>query len=253
MAPVSVIKHVCIAAVIAGCLTTARPATALDEVIDHSAIAKLADQLTILRKQLDTMTDELAVARQQANAIGRMGQISIPMVNLARVASRLRQDAQCLAPDMDRLMPGLNLDDQGWGSICQASIGYRGALWLDPRKMKGLPWEKQEEVRRAVETRRTNVAVDVASKGMAQGDMAARGGEDMNKVAADLEAAVNAATNQNEWLAAIAQGQVVNARAQVQQTQLLAQILKVQSTWMALTALPPQSILATEEQGGSPQ
>lgn len=229
------------------------PAHALDQVIDQAAIAKLAEQLTKMQQQIDALTAIMNATRQQANAIGKMGQISIPMLNLARVATNLRRDAECLAPDFDRLMPGLDLDEASWGSICHASAGYRTALWLDPKKMVGQPFAKQDEMRRAVEKRRIDLAVDVASKGIGQADMAARGSEDMNKAASDLETAVLAAKESNEWLAAIAQGQVLNARAQLQQTQLLGQILKVQSTYMALTALPPQSVLAAEQQSGAGQ
>lgn len=229
------------------------PGYALDEVIDHGAIAKLGEQISQLQKQLDALTKIVAATRQQADAVGKAGQIQIPMPNLSRITSRLRQDAQCLMPNMDRLMPGVQFDDQSLGSICSASLAYRGALWVDPQKLAGKSWTQKEAIFQEATTRRNNLGVDVASKAIGQADTAARGAEDMNKAVADLESAVNAAKDSNEWLAAIAQGQVVQARATVQQTQLLTSILKVQGTWMAITALPPHSVLAADQQGGTGQ
>src|SRR3546814_6689206 len=55
------------------------------------------------------------------------------MVNMDRLASRLRQDAQCLAPDLQKLMPDVEYDDATFGSICAAGDAYRKSLWLDPR------------------------------------------------------------------------------------------------------------------------
>jgi len=243
------VKSFAAALLLSAFVSTATPAHALDQVIDQAAIAKLAEQLTKMQQQIDALTAIMNATRQQANAIGKMGQISIPMLNLARVASRLRQDSECLMPNFDKLMPGVDMDDVSWGSICHAQSGYRSALWLDPKKMKGQPFAKQEQMRRDVETRRINVGVDAASKASGQADMAIRGGEDMNKAASDLETAVLAAKESNEWLLSIAQGQVVIARALIQQTQIQAQLLKVQATHMTLTALPPQSVLAAEEEG----
>lgn len=245
----SPVKALATALAFSAVVSVASPATALDQVIDQAAIAKLGEQLTKMQQQIDALTAIMNATRQQANAIGKMGQISIPMLNLARVASRLRQDSECLMPNFEKLMPGVDMDEVSWGSICHAQSGYRTALWLDPKKMKGQPFAKQEQMRREVETRRINVGVDAASKASGQADMAIRGGEDMNKAATDLETAVLAAKESNEWLASIAQGQVVIARAQIQQTQILAQLLKVQATYMTLTALPPQSVLAAEEGG----
>lgn len=238
------------AVAIGAALLLSTPVRAIEQVIDNAAIAKLAEQLNAMQKQIDALTQIVAATRQQANAIGRAGQINIPMVNLGRVTSRLRQDAQCLMPNMNRLMPGVEFDDQSIGSICAASNTYQKALWVDPQKTTGQPWAKREDLIRQVETRRTNLGVDVASKAIGQADTAARGGEDMNKAAAELEAAVAAAKESNEWLASIAQGQVLIARALIQQTQIQTSLLKVQGTWMALTALPPQSVLAASEQEG---
>src|SRR3546814_5616759 len=68
----------------------------------------------------------------------------------------------------------------------------------------------------------------------------------LGQSADELDAAAKAAVSDNERLAVIAQGSVLHARSAALQTQILAQLLKVQSTWFALTALPPGSTLAKE-------
>src|SRR3546814_18605273 len=92
------------------------------------------------------------------------------MVNRDRLASRLRQDAQCLAPDLQKLMPDVEYDDATWGSICSAGDAYRKTLWIDPDKIAKKPWEDRVADRNAVEKRSQNMAVDVASKAIGHGD-----------------------------------------------------------------------------------
>lgn len=226
------------------------PAYALDEVIDQAAIAKLVQQLNEMKKQLDEMKKSNAFLNDQLEAIGRVGQITIPALNATKIGNRLRQDALCLAPDFEKLLPGVEFENANWMSICQAGDGYRQSMWLDPNKIKTSPWSTQSQKRREIEKRRHDIGVDVASKGMGQGDIAVKGAEDTNKSVEELESAMNAAKSENERLAVISQGLVVIARAEAQQTQLLAQLLKVQSTWFTLTALPPDSRLAAEDQPG---
>src|SRR3546814_4020755 len=69
----------------------------------------------------------------------------------------------------------------------------------------------------------------------------------LGQSADELDAAAKAAVSDNERLAVIAQGSVLHARSAALQTQILAQLLKVQSTWFALTALPPRSEEHTSE------
>lgn len=222
-------------------------AFALDQVIDQAAIAKLVDQIKKLQDQLTELQKANGLLNDQLNAIGRAGQISVPMVNLDRLASRLRQDAQCLAPDLQKLMPDVEYDDATWGSICSAGDAYRKTLWLDPDKIAKKPWEDRVAARNAVEKRRQNMAVDVASKAIGQGDIDVKEADRLGQSADELDAAAKAAVSDNERLAVIAQGSVLHARSAALQTQILAQLLKVQSTWFALTALPPGSTLAKED------
>jgi len=80
-----------------------------------------------------------------------------------------------------------------------------------------------------IETRRENILSDAAEKGLAQADMTTKKVKITNKAIDDVETAAKAAENQNERLAAIAQAQIVTARAIAQQTLFLAQMLKIQS------------------------
>ncbi len=221
------------------------------QVIDEAAITKMIDQINQLKKQLDEMVKMNKALQDQINAMGRVGQIAVPSINLGRITSRLRQDAQCLAPDLSKLMPDVDFENADWASICQAGDAYRQSLWLDPNQVRTMSWDKQSQKRREIQTRRFNMGVDVASKAIGQGDIAVKGAEDTNKAVSELEAAMDAATDQNSRLAVIAKGMAINARATAQQTQVLAQLLKVQSTWFALTALPPDSKLAGEGSEGA--
>src|SRR3546814_438685 len=223
------------------------PAQSLDQVIDQAAIGKLVDQINALKQQLAELQKANGLLNDQLNALGRAGQISVPMVNMDRLASRLRQDAQCLAPDLQKLMPDVEYDDATFGSICAAGDAYRKSLWLDPDKIAKKPWEDQVAATNAIEKRRQNMAVDVASKAIGQGDIDVKEADRLGQSADELDAAAKAAVSDNERLAVIAQGSVLHARSAALQTQILAQLLKVQSSWFALTALPPGSTLAKED------
>lgn len=220
------------------------PARAEYPVIDTTAIGKLSDQLSKMQEQIDKLTELSRKAQEQIDALGKMGQITLPLLSLAKVGRDLRQDAQCLVPDLSRLMPNVTFEDTDFASICEAGDAYRQTLWIDPDQIGSLPWPQQEERRKAVEVRRDNLLVDAASKGLGQGDVAAQGAEDLNKAAGELEAAADIAKSQNDRLAVIAKGQVLMARAMAQQTQILAQLLKVQSAYVMKAGVPLDSSLA---------
>lgn len=228
-------------------LSNTRPAQALDQVIDQAAIAKLTDQLKKAQEQIDELVKFNKKLQDQIDAIGRFGQITVPMLNMARLASRLKQDAVCLAPDLSKLMPNLNFDDYDPGTICSAGDLYRQSLWVDPDKLAKQTWEEQTAEIFAIEKRRQNIAVDVASKSIGQGDIDVKEAERLGQAADELDAASQSAATSNDRLAVIAQGSVLQARSAALQTQILAQQLKVQSMWFAMTALPPGSTLAKED------
>ncbi|MAO55952.1 MAG: hypothetical protein CMM61_09650 [Rhodospirillaceae bacterium] len=219
-------------------------------MIDSAALAKLTEQISAMQKQFSELTKQTGwltemsgQLQSQLNAIGEMGQISIPSLNLGNVANKIKRDLQCLAPDFASLMPSLNFDEMDFGSICDGRAFYKEALWFDPDQVrnsdayKDLPpeqiWRVLDRERAAVDSRRQAVAKEVAAGGMAAGDLAATdGAEDAEKAASDLESKAKAANTHQERLAVIAQGEVLTNKQLVQQNQLLAQLLKVQSTML---------------------
>lgn len=240
-----------IASLIVGVPGTALAAMA---VIDQAAIAKLVDQISKLQQQFEELMKITALGKDTVAALGKMGQISIPMLNAARISSQLNRDLQCLIPDMSKLMPGVKFDDASFGSICNASKAYEDNLWIDPDKLKAMPtWQERRRVVDVIERRRERVLADAAAKGMGQGDVAAKQVEKTNKAADELEASAKAATNSNERLAVIAEGQAVMVRAMAQQNQILAQLLKVHSAYVMKAGVPVESLLkaASEETDGS--
>lgn len=262
------------AVVVAGSLVVSVPiaAQAALSVIDSAALAKLTEQISAMQKQFSELTKQTGwltemsgQLQSQLNAIGEMGQISIPTLSLGNVANKIKRDLQCLAPDFGSLMPSLDLDEMDFGSICDGRAFYKEALWFDSDKAresdayKNLPpeqiWRALDQERAAVDARRQAVAKEVAAGGMAAGDLAATdGAEDAEKAASDLESKAKAAVTHQERLAVIAQGEVLTNKQLVQQNQLLAQLLKVQSTMlmhMSTTVENWPGAAAQKETGGN--
>jgi hypothetical protein len=208
------------------------PALASMAVIDTTAVGKLTDQLSKMQQQIEMLTGINTTLQDQIDAIGKMGQITLPTLNAAKIGSRLRQDLQCLKPDFSKLMPNVNFEDLRWNSICQGSAAYKDTLFINPEDLVKLPsWEEQEKVLQTINDRRRRILEEATSNGLAHSDIATKDVEHLNKAADDLANSVSAATTQNDRLAAIAEGQVIMARAMGQQNQILATMLKVQSAF----------------------
>ncbi|MGK2742644.1 hypothetical protein ACSHT0_17365 [Tepidicaulis sp. LMO-SS28] len=241
-------------------------------VVDTGAIAQLAQQMNKLQEQVDQLRqqtewlDTLSTQVQdQINAIGEMGQLTLPTLNLQQLTGQVMRDAQCLKPDFEKLMPGLSSDELNFDSICGGSHAYEKALWFDPNDPESWPegiaweedgtseekWANRAAARAVIEARRRAVTKDAASKGMAQADKAATDTAELNqKASEELEAATRAAKTQQDRLAVVAQGQVLTNRQLVQQNQLLAQLLKVQSTMLMEMSLSSTERGAVQEEGG---
>ena len=241
-----------IAGLVLAALTGPPGAQAAMAVVDASAIAKLTKQLTEMQKQLDAMLEMSKRLQAQIDAIGRVGRVTVALPNAARLGTVLRRDLRCLAPDLSRLMPNVEFEDAEWTSVCEAAPGYRQTLWIDPNDVAELEtWEQREAATRAVERRRENVLVDAASKGLAHADVAGHQVEDALSASDELEAA--AAATSNERLAVIAESQAVLVRTMAQQTQLLAQLLRVQSAYVMAAGAPVESVLTGEEDEDAPR
>lgn len=259
-------------------------------VIDTSAIAKLSDQLSKMQQQIDQLkqhtewlTKLSAQVQDQLDAVGRLGKIALPLLNMEKVANQLLRDVQCLKPDLSRLMPGLRPEELDFGSICEGRDLYREMLWYDPDEVPadgqdgtagggttgsgsgsggagssipsgGNPysqaggaavgaasarWRTLEEARKAVQARREELTKETATTGMAQADLAATKTAKANEEAVkDLENAAKAAQDTNTRLAVIAQGTVLQNRQLVQQNQMLAELVKIQSVMLMNMSTP---------------
>lgn len=210
-------------------------------------VAKLTEQLTEMAKQLDEFKKITTATQENIDAIGKVGQITLPTLNVSKLASQIRQDVQCAIPDLSKLMPNVEFDELDWNSVCEASSAYKKTLWLDPDKIKKLEtWERLQTIS-DIEGRRENVLVDAATKGLAQADIATKEIETTNKAIDDVAREADLAKNENERLAVIIQAQIVSARATVQQTQILALMLKVQSALAIKAGVPVESLLSEDE------
>ena len=238
-------------------------------VVDTGAIAQLAQQISKLQEQIDQLRQQTewlntlsSQVQDQINAIGEVGQLTLPTLNLERLTGQVLRNAQCLKPDFEKLMPGVDLEELQFDSICGGSQAYRKALWFDPKDPESWPesvnweeastseekWEARAAARRVFDERLYAVIVDTASKGLAQGDRAV--GEDAEtnqKASEELETAALAAKTQQDRLAVIAQGQVLTNRQLVQQNQMLGQLVKIQSAMLTAMTLSPSKRPAIEE------
>ncbi|GAK46694.1 conserved protein [Tepidicaulis marinus] len=241
-------------------------------VVDTGAIAQLAQQMNKLQEQVDQLRQQTewldtlsSQVQDQIDAIGAMGQLTLPALNLQKLTGQVMRDAQCLKPDFEKLMPGLSADELNFDSICGGSKAYQKALWFDPIDPESWPegtlwdeggtseekWATRAKARAVIEARRRAVTKDAASKGMAQADKAATETAETNqKASEELEAAARAAKTQQDRLAVVAQGQVLTNRQLVQQNQLLAQLLKVQSTMLMEMSLSSTERGALKKEGG---
>lgn len=212
-------------------------------VVDITAIARLREQLTKLMEQIQELQKVNQQLQEQINAIGRMGQISLPIVNATKMASRIRREVDCLKPDLSKLMPNVDFANADFGSVCEAAPAYRQALWVDPAELSKIPnWKDRAAKREEVEKRRERMLADSASKGIALADTAIKATEEQNKAADELATSAQAATSQNDRLAVIAQGSAVNARITAQTNQILAQLLHVQSLMALQMGVPTESL-----------
>lgn len=234
------------------------PGTALAAmaVIDQAAIAKLAEQLSELKKQIEELYKIAQAGRDTVNALGKVGQITIPLLNSARLGSQIQRDLKCLLPDFSKLMPGVKLDDASFNSMCETAKLYEDNLWIDPDKLKAIPkWEEREKVVKTIERRRERVLADAAAKGMAAGDVATQQIEKTAKAADELETAAKAATTVNDRMQVVADAQAALLRAQAQTNQLLAILVKIQGAYAMKAGVPieTQAKVDLAQQEGQPK
>jgi hypothetical protein len=228
-------------------------------VFDSNAFRKLIDQINQMKKEfevheetLDTAKDQLSVfqevkdlADDQLAAVGAFGQISIPGFELGDFGNALEEARRCLIPDFDRLMP--EFDFKGGGlSLCDRNRGYQEALFLSTDSHEGKQPFEIQEAQEEVRDRREKITADAVFSGLSLADLAVEEMNELDDVAREVENNSKNAANQRTQLAAIGQGQAGIIRALKQQTQILAQSLKIQAS-MALALGVPLSTDLTND------
>jgi len=222
---------------------------ALEAVIDTAAIAKLTDQLTKMQKQIEVLTDVSGKIQEQIDAAGKFGQITLPIVSAAKIASQVRQGLVCLRPDFSKLMPNIDFEELNMDTICQASNVYEQTLWVDPKKLNKIPtWQERNAAIQAVRDRRERILQDAASKGLATADIASKESEDTNKAADEIDAAADSATNQRAQLRVLQKALAMLMRGQAKEQQIQAQQLKVMSAVAIKMGVPPESLMSQKEE-----
>ena len=145
--------------------TIARAAMA---VTDSAAIAKLAQQLNSMRRQMEELVAIKQEAEAAAQALGDAGRVILPAVDLARLGYQLHRDMACLTPNWEGLMPTLSFDEIDLRDICSRRDFYRQTLFAGGEEYGKMSLPEKNEHGRVVAERRTRV------DGLARGLPAAR-------------------------------------------------------------------------------
>lgn len=222
-------------------------AMAVTDAVTNVKTSATVSELAKHTAELGEMKDQLT---KQIDAIGQMGKITIPSLNIKTLANRLKKDAQCLIPDFEKLMPSLDMEDVTFNSLCSSRDFYRNNLMTNPEDLKNLSPKEWNEIAATQKKRREALFVDTVTNAIGQADQNIESAADMNQAADELQSAINGAQTQNARLAAIGQGQVALIRGSAQTNQLLAALLKLHATFYMEAGLPKTSTLseAAEEE-----
>jgi hypothetical protein len=247
-------KHLMAGAAALGLLLAVPAAQAAMAVIDGTAIGKAVEQLKELKSQLATQLEQLNALREQisflnditkftnevSNAIGQVANISLPMPNLEKIAAQTKGNMRCLMPDGVKW--GIKTEDINLGSICDTSAKYRSALFADPEDMKGLTFAQQEAKRAEVTSNRSALLEDVTTRSLAQADVQIKQADELNSTADSLQTDLKAAQTLQDRAHIQAQAQIAQLRATAQQTQTLAQMLKLHAAMGIMAGMPADKI-----------
>ena len=202
-------------------------------VFDPSAVAKLTSQLNELKKQIIELQSIKSGITDQVKAVGKAGQIAVPLLNLAKLEGQIRKTAQCsllTKEDFEKMLPGLKFEEFDMGSVCNARNIYRKALFPSSEDYKTAKTAMQKtQLGGEVRARRTVMVVDTSTNALAFADVTLKGAEEYTDAVNELEAAADSASTSNDRLAVVAKGQALIAKGIAQTNQLLAMMLKQQT------------------------
>lgn len=221
-------------------------AMAAQPVFDSQGAANAAKQINEMKKQLEVLQEANQALTDQLTSLGAGTTIEFPFLDPATLKNQITRGVQCLLPDLESLMPNVEFDSINIGDLCQRADVYRQTLVVDPAGFEGKSPSQREVIRSQVRSRREAVFEDSVLKGLAAGDSGAEESQKLNEAADRLSREADSAENMNERLAVIAKGQVLQIRATAQNNQLLAQLLKQQSSWYAATALGVDRVTTSE-------
>ncbi len=236
------------------------PSYAAEPVIDVKSLAEAKKQLTVLKDQARTLTDQLDVLRQAREgidgtlkSIGEVTSISLPSLNFNKISGQIMSDQACLVPDFNKLMPDVSFEDVDIRSLCARSDAYRNGLVAKSKDIQALPWEAKRAAQAAINAARINTIADAAFKGLAQADVAHDNAVETLKAAQEYKSEGRKAKTVNDRLQVLIEINTALLQSQSQTNQLLAQLLKVSSSTTIAQGVPVESELGKTDmkKGGS--
>lgn len=234
-------------------LPFASPSYGIQSVVDARAIAKAGEQINQLKKQIGELQKMKKGLQDQLSAIGKMGQINLPIMNLAKLGQSIAKTVQCSLlnkDDLMRMMPSLSFEDIDIGSVCQGRQIYGNILFGSQDEIdKVTDLNNQNALIGVIKKRRQNLLEDAATRSLALADVAMKESEETSEAVNELEAAGTDAKHQNDRLAVIAKGQLSIIRGIAQTNQLLAMMLKQQSASSVFNNLSTVSLIKPKTEG----
>ncbi len=197
-------------------------------VFDSTAYAKLVDQLNKLTSMVDGINEVSKATNDTLKTIGSFGKITLPFTSLENIGKQLRQDAQCLAPNLKNLMPNIDFKNISF-SICETKNIYKETLYQNPKDINKLPIDQQNKAIKELKKYRSNILTDSALNGLSQADIAQENAKQHVIAGEDLEALGDAAMDERTQAATTIKGLALIVKGQAQTNQLLASLLRVNS------------------------
>ncbi|MBB6210637.1 hypothetical protein [Novispirillum itersonii] len=224
-------------------------------VIDQSVLAQAIEEVKAAKQQLvaafeqikwltdifSTLNDMVKVVQQELDAIGRLGRIELPWLNLMKSGQSLRRDIACLVPDLREM--GIFWKDLKFRSICEGKDSYRKILFIPHDKNEqALTWQEHARLREEAEARRRALWVDIGTEAMAMAHLTKETQlEETLRGIEDLEDAAKRSQDMNSRLNVIAHGVILQNKQMAHLQKLMALQLQVQTAHFLADAVPASS------------
>ncbi|MCK5295648.1 MAG: hypothetical protein KAJ75_02045, partial [Alphaproteobacteria bacterium] len=189
-------------------------------------ITNQLEQISKITEQISIIDDVRQINKEMTDIMGEVASIKLPITSLKDLESQLRDDASCLIPQMPNF--GVSFDDID-SSICDRTKVYHKAFFTDKKEMETMSWKQQMEKRTETRTNIEKFVSDTVTRSLAQTDIQKKTVEQQGKVADQLQKTLDRAKTLQDRAAVSAQVQIAQLRATANQTQLLAQMLKLQT------------------------